>query len=266
MKRAILFACALSLAACSAKGEGLNPAPGGPVSDAGPDDGGPRLDAGPVKRTVEQRNPFGNVAETENLLWDGDFEWFSAFSDQYGWYAGNSPNNLDFTFTDIRVGGVCRSGLKCAGLAKGHIIAGIAVASQGHKLEASFWAHLTKGSCDGVHAFVAALVTMADPDVKVTSMQMAPDFNGWCFYDTIVDARSTKPYLLIENETGDDVVIDDAVLKKVEDKQHVTAWHGPLTAEETTMLDQARASLIRLRGPHDAPPNEARRAYERMQR
>jgi hypothetical protein len=237
---------------------------GGSAPDAGT--GGAPPDAGPVRRTVTQRNPFGNVAETENLLWDGDFEWFSAFSDEYGWLAGSSPQSIGYSFSDVRLGAVCRSGLKCAGVKNKHIIVGIAVASQGHKIEASFWAHLTKGTCDQVTALVADLGEGADPDVTVTPVDKAPDAAGWCQFDTVVDARAAKSYLYIDNGTGADLVVDDAVIKKVDSMMSVKAWHGPITGALFADLDAARAAVRRLRGPHDAPPSPARKAFEQWRK
>src|SRR5262245_9380671 len=128
----IRYGLALCIAAALGSGcsssEELRPVPvdASTIADAEPTTDGGALDAGPPKRTIEQRNAFGNVAETENLLWDGDFEWFSAFSDQYGWLAGTSMLTLGYSFRDIRVGTICRSGLKCAGMAKKTVLAGIA--------------------------------------------------------------------------------------------------------------------------------------------
>jgi hypothetical protein len=262
-RAAVLAGIAIAIAGCTVPGEGINPAPVPPADAGSPGSDGGAHDAGARKRTVMQRNPFGNVAETENLLWDGDFEWFSAFSDQYGWLAGSSAATLDFTFKDVRVGAACRSGIKCAGLAKKQLIAGIGVASQGNKIEASFWAHLEMGECPMVKAYLVGWYSKTDPDVLLHATAMIPDAEGWCHYDTIVDARQEKPLLLIQNMTGGDVVIDDAVVKKAPMTTSLLAAHGPLTAEAVAMIEDARAAVAKLRGPHDAPPNEARRAYER---
>ena len=95
---------------------------GGPL---GPSDAGPNeTDAAPPKRTVLHRNPFGNVAKTENLLWDGDFEMSSPFSDEYGWLTGPP---FSYAFSGVRIGAECRSGIKCAVLPKKKYLVAIGV-------------------------------------------------------------------------------------------------------------------------------------------
>jgi hypothetical protein len=264
-----LGAIAAAMLGCASE-EQLSPlgSDAGMINDAGPtDDGGTggsggAPDAGPPKRTVIQRNPYGNVAETENLLWDGDFEWYSPFSDQYGWLAGSSASTLDFAFTDVKLGAECRSGVRCARLKKKRVIAGIAVASQGNKLEVSFWAHLVSGACNKVSGVLTSFDGQSDPDVTIHPVNADPDAGGWCHYDGVVDARQGKPALFIQNNSTDDVLVDDAVIKKVAATMSVKAYHGPPTAELAADLEAARAAYRRLRGPHDPPPNAARRAYE----
>ncbi|MFT3774635.1 MAG: S41 family peptidase [Minicystis sp.] len=264
-KRAWGMVVGAALAGCTGGTEELNPLPvttsmdAGTMEDAGT---GGAPDAGTPKRTVMQRNPFGNVAETENLLWDGDFEWYSPFSDQYGWLAGSSPSSLGFSFTDVKLGAECRSGIRCAWLKKKKAIAGIAVASAGNKLEVSFWAHVTAGPCGKVKASLIEFQTNLDADVAIQPVSDEPDAEGWCHYDSIVDPRKGKPALYIQNGTDGDVLVDDAVIKKVPATMSLKAYHGPLTPELAADLAEARAALQRARGPHDSPPNAARRAYE----
>jgi hypothetical protein len=265
-------ALAAALLGCAGGDEVVNPLPTGTTTtlDAGAGGGGAgggAVDAGPPKRTVMMRNPFGNVAETENLLWDGDFEWYSPFSDQYGWLSGASAGALDFAFADVKLGAVCRSGIRCAWLRKKYVIAGLAVASAGNKLEVSFWAHLAMGACAKVAGTLTDFASLegfpvADPDVMIHPVAADPDAAGWCHYDAVVDARKDKPALFISNGTGGDVLVDDAVIKKVPPAMAVKAFHGPLTAELTADLAAARAAFRKLRGPHDAPPSAARRALQ----
>lgn len=273
MSAAVLAAASAALPGCSPESERLNPAPtgSGPVIDAGPiDDGGGTggsggggvIDAGPPKRTIIQRNPFGNVAERENLLWDGDFEWYSPFSDQYGWLAGASTATLGFAFSDVRLGAACHSGIRCAALKKKRVIAGLAVASQGNKLAVSFWAHVTAGACSKVVATLVDFGEQVDPDVSIKPVVADPDASGWCQYDAVVDARLGKPVLLITNLSDGEALVDDVVIKKVAAAMSLKAFHGPHTAELSADLADARAAFARLRGPHDPPPSAARRAFE----
>jgi peroxiredoxin len=168
--------------------ERLSPLAGDEPADAGvpPTDGpvDPPPDAPPPtkKRDVLYTNPFGNVAETQNLLWDGDFEWLSPFTDQYGWIElPGSP-----TITDVEVGPACRSGLKCARLEHdGGSVIGIAVSSATLDLEASIWARFEPvdgvpvPACAEVDAYLADLTGVrglvpADRDLAGAQQQDLP--------------------------------------------------------------------------------------------
>lgn len=273
MKHAIsVIAISAAAFGCTSIGEDVSPV----SSDAGTTtttatetgsggtggEGGAPPDAGPPIRTVMQRNPYGNVAETENLLWDGDFEWASPFSDQYGWLSGSASSYLGYDFPNVKIGAVCRSGMKCVQMSKNRVIAGIGVASAGGKIQASFWAKVTTGDCTGVSGAIIAYDGEGDPDVTVDPVSEKPDASGWCHYETVVDERKGKPLLYIENESGGTIVVDDAVVKKVATGTPLKAQHGPPRAALVSKLDDARDSMHRLRGPHDPPPNRARRAFE----
>src|SRR5262249_45345327 len=153
----VLWVAALvATPACGGDAEQVNPLAGAGSGGHAPVDaattgssggaGGGSGGAAPVRRTVEQRNPFGDVAAHDNLLWDGDFEWSSPFSDQYGWV--NLPAQPGFA--GIRVGIDCRSGLKCAAIEKKQAIAGISVSSQTSKLSVGLWVKPPQPSCDGI--------------------------------------------------------------------------------------------------------------------
>jgi hypothetical protein len=257
---AILFGVA-AVVGCSVD-ESVRPVPAepGPVlPDAGQLDSGPAEDAGGVRRTVQQKNPFGNVAETENLFWDGDFEWASPFSDQYGWLKGLP---LAYAFDGIRIGAACRSGIKCAALEKGKVLVAIGVASKGHKLAASFWARPEQAACDGITAILMAGILGGpggDVDIPLSPDAAEPDDAGWCSYRTVSEERLTKPYLYIKNNTGGEILVDDAVLKRAAPTMPLSA-KIVLSAAAAADLQAIRADLAKLRGPHDPPPNAARRA------
>ncbi len=260
--------CPLFVLGCDG-GEQLDPLAGPkPPVDAGPlppADAGldaeppPPVDAGLPRRTIEQRNPFGDVAETENLLWDGDFEWTSPFADQYGWLSGPP---LGYAFSGVRIGAECHSGIKCAAVKKKGILAAIGVSALSSKLDASVWAHVIKGGCDGVKATIISLEQGGDPSAPVAADLPAPPANGWCHYHSIVAARAQKPYFLINNQTGDEIIVDDAVLKKAPPTMGLSVKYHPPTAPDAAAIAQARVEITALRGPHDAPPSEAQRALE----
>ena len=159
-------------------------------------------DASPpkVRRTVMQRNPFGNVAATQNLLWDGDFEWSSPFSGQYGWVDAVyfSPTG---NFSQIRVGPMCRSGLKCGYMTQSQRVAAIGVSPSGTKVSASVWVKVPTNDCGdmGVHLFACDFAK--DPDLPMSDPD-GPDADGWSAHDAAV--------LRAVDELLDDACIADA--------------------------------------------------------
>lgn len=216
-------------------------------------------------RTILARDPFGNVAETRNLLWDGDFEWESSFADQYGWLQGQTAN-----LTGRRVGPECRSGLKCAVLDERLI--GIAVASADHDLYASVWARPESGGdCEGVRVFLLGEGIHDDAiDAAVPPVAAAPDDTGWCHYEVTAPQRNDKAYLTLSRRVGAaTALVDDAVVREAvaEDSARVAPlpfWApDAVTAAE---LDEARALIRKWRGPHDDAPNPARDAMQRWAR
>jgi hypothetical protein len=269
---ATLAGAAIALVGLGASGCGEGD-PGSPVppaplpeDDAGPP---PPADAGtdaspepkPVKRTIAQRNPFGNVAEAENLLWDGDFEWSSPFASQYGWLTG-SVSSLAYDFEGGLVGAACRSGIKCVAVPDHRVLVGVGVSSKGHKLEASFWVRVTTGSCAGVEAQLVALFGFDDPDAPLAPDAEAPDASGWCRYGAVVEERLEKTFLFIRNDTGAEIIVDDAVLKKAPETSAIHVVSRAPAPEEAAEIEALRASLRARRGPQDMPPSAARRAAE----
>ncbi|MCS6899329.1 MAG: hypothetical protein RMJ98_06560, partial [Myxococcales bacterium] len=121
-----------NVAGSGSAGDGLAGAPNAPptvlAGSAGQTSGGQGGGAGaPISpiRTVSQRNIFGNVAASDNLLWDGDFEWSGAFLSQYAWSSGKSWKPSEAP--EIKVLAACRSGMKCARVEKGGSMGGIGV-------------------------------------------------------------------------------------------------------------------------------------------
>jgi hypothetical protein len=269
----VAFAALSSLAACGVD-EQLDPVSGPaevPTDDAGA--GGSGGEGGqaptpPPKRTVLERSPFGNVAATENLLWDGDFEWASPFSDQYGWLKGKP---LSYAFDGVVVGPACKSGVQCASLAKGKVLAGIAVAAKGRGLAVTFVAKPPAGAaCAVVEASLTALFGGDDPDVDVPALSEMPGEDGYCSYGVTSVEWTWKPLLYIANKADGETLVDDAVIVGIDPASKIIDKNrpprdvaGPLSAARVAELDEARAELAKLRGPWDPPPNAAKSAYER---
>ena len=264
--RATFFALLLVVGCTEEK---INPVTG--PADAGvppPDGSTPELppDAPPVtrKRDVLQRNPFGNVAETQNLLWDGDFEWSSPFTDQYGWLElPTSP-----TITDVEVGPACKSGVKCARVRKNGAVVGIAVSSS-QGLEASIWVHFEASAeqsptCADVDAFLAdigASIGPRDPDLQLLPSSDTPDDDGWCQLTAASRARSNKTYLYVENNFDGPMLLDDCVIRPTAE---IPLSQAPSHTLSPASRERAEIAVRVNRHPVDGAPNPARDAYRRF--
>ena len=214
---------------------------------------------------MAQRNPFGNVARRNNLLWDGDFEWRSSFADQYGWMSAKSSGYVSYSLPTLELGWRCKSGLKCARLGPNHVILGLAVSSQDHDLAISFWAHPAGGDCSSV---AAVFFTSSDNEsaVEVPPETAVPDGDGWCRYATVVPERQTAARLYIENGGSADAVVDDAVIEPVdyqpmENRQSRRRSLGQPLAETVEVPAWLRQWAREAARPRITPPNEAERRF-----
>lgn len=218
-----------------------------------------------TKRTISQRNPFGNVAESKNLLFDGDFEWSSPFSDQYGWFEGQNP-----TVSDVRIGAECKSGIKCVHLKKQTTLIGIGVASRDAPLYASVWVRFDDPATACNKANVLVLggsetggIGGDEDDAKLEAPE-APDASGWCKIEGVTPVRKNKAYLYIQNVSPSGMWVDDAVMKETT-APPVNLTPAPKPAIDPRLardLDEARATVRQLDRPRDPPPNSTQKAFE----
>lgn len=270
MSRHVLLAFAALLFACN--DERIDPVPsdGGTVTSP-PETPSTELPPNDPpkekKRDVFSRNPFGNVAETENLLWDGDFEWSSPFTDQYGWIElPASP-----TLTDIVVGPMCKSGVKCARVGKNDEVLGIAVSSASSGLAASIWVRFLPiegqpaPECTEVIAFLvdAGGLPPNDDDEELTPVAAAPDESGWCQLSATTGQRNNKTYLYIENEADVPLLLDDCVLVRSDTMAFV---QQPKRSIDSSTRERIETAVRNVRFPVDGAPNPARDALERQKR
>jgi hypothetical protein len=237
----------------------------GPVVlvDAGPD---AEPDAGgggqAPHRTVETRNPFGDVGKVNNLLWDGDLEWGYPWADQYGWFVSTPQGYLTYGIPTPVIGARCRSGIKCAELEPDGFVVAVGVASQGHSLEASLWARPGAGGCGTVQAVLAS-EWLADGQVSLGAESSNPDGQGWCFYRASVAERHAAVWLYIENQGTEPTIIDDAVVEPVEPRS-VPRQATPWPAARQAHFDRVREQVRELLRPRDPPPNPDRLRFERQ--
>lgn len=258
MKFVLLIA---ALAACG--DETINPVQlagtgGSTAASGGGGDGG----APPAKRRIEQRNPFGNVAATDNLLWDGDFEWRATFASQYGWYASPSVQFNQLGLPPLEMGARCRSGIKCARLDPGWVILGLGVASQ-QSLNVSVWGKPEDGACAGVSVLLLSQ-SNSEPAIEVPPESDAPAADGWCRYALRVPARASAIYLFIQNLGSGQLIVDDAVITPAVDGQDVIPASLRIASE--TVAAPIRAWARAATRPRIAPPSEERLRFEERMR
>ncbi|NOT43186.1 MAG: hypothetical protein HOP14_01125, partial [Acidobacteria bacterium] len=208
-------------AACGSSDEDTGE--GTPSHDAGPDSSGndaTTTDTSQpnVKREIFQKNPFGNIAASNNTLWDGDFEWATQFASQYAWVPVTGFGVGLAPFEGIRASASCRSGMKCAFMTQNLSMAGIGVAPGGSKVSASIWAHPPDGVCDAMTIALISCSFGENDDLQMKDADDAPDADGWCHYEAISDVRefATCIYVVADFVDGE-AIVDDGVIRAAPD-------------------------------------------------
>jgi hypothetical protein len=263
-----LGAIALGIALAAACGDDENialdkPARGGDAGADAPVIGPDANDGAPPatpKRTVTLRNPFGNVKASDNLLWDGDFEWHTAFAEQYGWV--NALQVLSVSaFEQVRVGTDCRSGLKCGYLTQNQKIAAIGVSPGKEKVSGSVWIKPPMADCTAMFVALIACDYGVDPDLPLVDADNVPDAEGWCHYEGVSEPRQRSTCLVVSADfTEGEAIVDDAVVR--------AAWASAapsarsLPPERRASLDEARAAIRKALAPRPPRPTRIERALE----
>jgi len=270
MKRGLLLGTLLGLALIgSCGGDEALPAGAAPGADAGPDvarapdAGAPDSalpDAPAVRRRVFTRVPFGNVGTSDNLLWDGDFEWQSAFAQQYGWVDAASIITVS-GFGQIRVGPVCKSGMKCGYLTQGQKIAAIGVSPSQGAVSASVWIKPSTGDCSDVAVMLFACDYGDDPDVPLTDGD-GPDAEGWCEFGAMSVQRKRASCLSVEARfTDGEALVDNAVVRAAPPGAKLVTAGRAATAEERAQAATLRRFLREWLKPGRRPPSAALEAF-----
>jgi hypothetical protein len=224
-------------------------------------------------RTVLDRNPFGNVAASDNLLWDGDFEWASPFTDQYGWY--QLPASL--VLEEIVVGPACRSGVKCARVGRSDEILGIAVGAPDEVLIAKAYVKFEPDDegvtppCSDAGVFILDLDGLGptDESIELPLVTPTPDVTGYCTFTGEVAPRNNKPYVYIENNGKSSMLVDDVTLLRASSPSasRVNPLPPPkalrLRAAFAPRVEAAREAMKALRVlPDTAKPNRTKLRLE----
>ncbi|MCU0692502.1 MAG: hypothetical protein MUF54_13965 [Polyangiaceae bacterium] len=255
---------------CGSEGGGGYPAPrlappdaSAPGSDAGsdsavPDDAGrPDADAAVVaKRTVFTRDPFGNYAVIDNLLSDGDFEWATDFASQYPWIRYPGENTLP----DLRMGASCRSGMRCAAIARGAGIAGFAVRPPGAagEMQLSLWVRADgPSSCANLRVSLSnCFLSGADSQLDASAYG-EPDQDGWCHVQGALPTPNDTPCLFLSANASVSgvLIIDDVVASKAPASTRSRRTRAPDTQHARLVAQMREVARRRLRPLPPTPPD-----------
>lgn len=189
-----------------------------PAADAGSD-----AEAPVAIRTVETRNPFGNLA-ADNLVLDGDFE-FTGRQGQMPWLNFSSRQaTLDF-----ETGGLCASGVRCAKVVRGSGLFGwMASPKAGSSIQVSLKARTLVGTtktdgADGTCPEPKLNVYVIDIDnqntiERIRFARSTPAVNGFCTYQSTTNAIPfASPGIYVEPDelAAREVVLIDAAVATV---------------------------------------------------
>ncbi len=160
------------------------------------------------RRTIEDRNPFGNTDAAANLMADGDFE-LTGRQDQMPWqvFGTNSQATLNY-----ETGGRCRSGVRCGAVTAGSQIIGWMSSPPSGAIRVSFWVHPSGGTC---HDFSARVLDIDDGTggTPIYPTEDRADARGWCHFAGFVPNMAEKSPVLygtVSTKAGV-TLIDDAV-------------------------------------------------------
>jgi hypothetical protein len=171
----------------------------------------PQLVPPPPKRTVEQRNPFGNTSSEANLMADGDFE-LTGRQDQMPWLAfdGNGQKTLDF-----ETGGRCRSGVRCVSMSKGDEMIGWLASPHDGGIDVSLWAKPKSNVCTDLEVHVLDLETQSD-GATIAASAPGVDLSGWCHFTGTAPSlanRSAVVYVAVKGGVNTTILVDDVFAK-----------------------------------------------------
>jgi hypothetical protein len=165
----------------------------------------------PFKRSVEQRNPFGNTPAETNLVADGDFE-LTGRQDQMPWLAFNDKGQKTL---DFDTGGHCRSGVRCVSLGAGDQMIGWLASPREGGIEVSLWAKPKSKLCGDVEMRVLDLDTQTD-GVAIAPTAPGVDRDGWCHLTGTAPNlanRAAVVYVAVKSGVSTTMLVDDVFAK-----------------------------------------------------
>jgi hypothetical protein len=213
-------------------------------------------EAGPPRRSILTRNPFGNLAHTDNLLFDGDME-MSRGVGQTPWIGIGKGGQTELK---LETGGTCRSGLSCLVLtSSNNAVLGRAIAARDKALEFSLWAKVPGNACDAVSVYLIPAMTMSFTLFgKVASETKSPDESGWCRFHGLHPSMNEAIAVYVETSAmfQQRVLLDDAVLRPADGASPSRMRSLPIDKNDYTRIVGDVAPVLRQQwiGPSPRTP------------
>ncbi|MBI5534085.1 MAG: hypothetical protein HY898_15290 [Deltaproteobacteria bacterium] len=162
-------------------------------------------------RTVQTRSPFGDLAAEPNLILDGDIEFSPASSIVPAWMAIKGQELAPLSYD---TGGQCYSGVYCARVPDGVILANFTVSvPPGSTVEASIRVKPEDKLCDGPTVAMYVATGTSDTGTYLASDAPEPDSAGWCLlHGTMQVPKTVRSAAFYVQTNGVALVVDDAIV------------------------------------------------------
>jgi hypothetical protein len=152
-----------------------------------------------------------------NLLFDGDFEMTRGQDKGLSpWLKADSTGQS--SDIALETGGLCRSGLLCGRLKPNELAIALGASANTVGMDVSVQIRPLGAAptCDNVAvslvnclSLFSGIATKINLSVEAAS---APDAQGWCQFHNQIGAQIDGLCLVIQNQTADDLLIDDAAV------------------------------------------------------
>ncbi len=169
-----------------------------------------------VKRTVEQRSPFGNTSYPANLLADGDFE-FTGRNEQMPWVVFGNAGQQTLNYN---TGGLCHSGIRCALIAPGDALVGYVASPKKATMDVSLWVAPVSDGRGASLACKFVQVSMTDLSNQGNRTDIHSEsedpIDGWChFTGSTPNLAGRAPVIYVDfaRDAKASARVDDGVVK-----------------------------------------------------
>jgi hypothetical protein len=172
---------------------------------------------GAVKRTVSQRAVLGH-ALPGNLIFDGDFELTRGQDKALSPWLGSDSTGQSIDVA-LETGGLCRSGLLCGRLKSNETGIALGASARGLGMDVSVQIRPLGAAptCDKIAVGLVSCVSLFSGTSGQINLDLGltaatPDAQGWCQFQGQIGPQIEGACLVVQNQTADDLLVDDAVV------------------------------------------------------